>query len=142
LKPKGYPQKGKQPQSPVTYPTCKDSGRSRIGESMKGSRICYSCKQSEHFKTGAKSTTTSKCRVYYLDGMKAQANIDLITGKFHLDQNLVRVLFDCGITNSFISSKFVKTFQLPLSQSNYTGSFHKPELVLSPLHFQGEFTKM
>jgi len=25
--------------------------------------------------------------------------------------------------------------------SNYTGSFHKPEVVLSPLHFQGEFTK-
>ena len=23
--------------------------------------------------------------------------------------------------------------------SNYTGSFHKPEVVLSPLHFQGEF---
>jgi len=22
------------------------------------------------------------------------------------------------------------------------GSFHKPEVVLSPLHFQGEFTKM
>jgi len=111
LKPKGYPQKGKQPQSPVIYPTYKDSGRSHMGESMKGSRICYSCKQSEHFitdfpnkkgKTGAKSTTTSKCRVYYLDGMKAQANIDLIAGMFHLGQNLVRVLFDCGITNSFI----------------------------------------
>ena len=24
---------------------------------------------------------------------------------------------------------------------NYTGSFHKPEIVLSPLHFQGEFHK-
>jgi len=23
--------------------------------------------------------------------------------------------------------------------SNYTGSFHKPEVVMSPLHFQGEF---
>jgi len=28
------------------------------------------------------------------------------------------------------------------TQSNYTGSFHKPEVVMSPLHFQGEFTKM
>ena len=28
------------------------------------------------------------------------------------------------------------------TQSNYTGSFHKPEVVLSPLHLQGEFTKM
>jgi len=28
------------------------------------------------------------------------------------------------------------------TQSNYTGSFHKPEVVLSPLHFQGELTKM
>ena len=27
------------------------------------------------------------------------------------------------------------------TQSNYTGSFHKPEVVMSPLHFQGEFTK-
>ena len=28
------------------------------------------------------------------------------------------------------------------TQSNYTSSFHKPEVVMSPLHFQGEFTKM
>jgi len=27
------------------------------------------------------------------------------------------------------------------TQNNYTGSFHKPEVVMSPLHFQGEFTK-
>ena len=27
------------------------------------------------------------------------------------------------------------------THSNYTGSFHKPEVVVSPLHFQGEFTK-
>jgi len=27
------------------------------------------------------------------------------------------------------------------TQSNYTGSFHKPKVVISPLHFQGEFTK-
>jgi len=25
------------------------------------------------------------------------------------------------------------------NKSNYTGSFHKPEVVLSSLHFQGEF---
>jgi len=28
------------------------------------------------------------------------------------------------------------------TQSSYTGSFHKPKVVLSPLHFQGEFTKL
>jgi len=27
------------------------------------------------------------------------------------------------------------------TQSNYTGSFHKSEVVLSPLHFQREFTR-
>jgi hypothetical protein len=27
------------------------------------------------------------------------------------------------------------------TQSNYTDSFHKQEVVMSPLHFQGEFTK-
>jgi len=27
-------------------------------------------------------------------------------------------------------------------ESNYKGSFHKLEVVLSPLHFQGEFTKI
>jgi len=27
------------------------------------------------------------------------------------------------------------------TQNNYTGSFHKPEVVMFPLHFQGEFTK-
>jgi len=29
-----------------------------------------------------------------------------------------------------------------MTQSNYTGSFHKSGVVLSPLHFQGEFTKI
>ena len=28
------------------------------------------------------------------------------------------------------------------TQNNYTGSFHNPEVVMSPLHFQGEFTKI
>jgi len=27
------------------------------------------------------------------------------------------------------------------TQNNYTGSFHKPEVVISPLHFQEKFTK-
>jgi len=27
------------------------------------------------------------------------------------------------------------------TQSNYTGSFHKPEVILFPLNFQGELTK-
>ena len=27
------------------------------------------------------------------------------------------------------------------TQNNYTGSFHNPKVVLSPLHFQGEFSK-
>jgi len=26
-----------------------------------------------------------------------------------------------------------------MNTSNYIGSFHKPEVILSPLHFQGEF---
>ena len=29
-----------------------------------------------------------------------------------------------------------------MTQINYTSSFHKPEVVLSSLHFQGEFTKI
>jgi len=32
-----------------------------------------------------------------------------------------------------------KSAEKERTQSNYTGSFHKPEVVLSPLHFQGEF---
>jgi len=28
------------------------------------------------------------------------------------------------------------------TQSNYTGSFHNLEVVLYPLYFQGEFTKI
>ena len=28
-----------------------------------------------------------------------------------------------------------------MAQSNYTGSLYKPDVVLSPLHFQGEFSK-
>jgi len=29
-----------------------------------------------------------------------------------------------------------------MKQRNYTGSFHKPEVVMSPIHLQGEFTIM
>ena len=28
------------------------------------------------------------------------------------------------------------------TQSDYIGSFHNPKVVMSPLHFQGEFTKI
>jgi len=64
------------------------------------------------------NTTTSKGRVYSLDGKKAQANEDLIGGMCFLGQNPVRVLFDCGATCSFISLQYVETLQLAVSSLN------------------------
>ncbi|MCH80451.1 retrotransposon protein, partial [Trifolium medium] len=125
LKPKGPPQKGKQTQSPKNYPPCKNCGKAHLGECMKGLGVCFGCRQPGHIisdcpnrknKGGAELTTTSKGRVYSLDGRKAKANNDLIAGMCYIGQNLVRVLFDCGASNSFISNKCVEKLNLSVSQ--------------------------
>jgi hypothetical protein len=91
---------------------------------MKGTGVCFLCKQPRHYqmecpnrrgKGGAEITTTSKGRVYSLDGKKAKANNDLIAGMCYIGQNLVRVLFDCGASNSFISNKCVEKLNLSVS---------------------------
>jgi len=64
------------------------------------------------------NTTTSKGKVYSLDGRKAQANEDVIGGMCFLGQNPIKVLFDCGATCSFISFQCVETLQLSVSPLN------------------------
>jgi hypothetical protein len=64
------------------------------------------------------SVTMSKGRVYSLDGKKAQANADLIGGMCFLEQNPIRVLFDCGASCSFISFQCVEALQLSVSLLN------------------------
>jgi len=118
LKPRGSPQKGKQSGSPRTYPTCKRCGKSHPGECRIGTNNCYECGQEGHYvadclnkKNKGKdvNTTTSKGRVYSLDGKKAQAYEDLIGGMCFLGHNPVRVLFYCGATCSFIYFQCVET---------------------------------
>ena len=56
------------------------------------------------------------------------------------------LLLSCLVVETKIAEMVVAEFVAVLEQgkrdtSNYTCSFHKPEVVLSPLHFQGEFTE-
>jgi hypothetical protein len=60
----------------------------------------------------------SKGRVYSLDAKKARVNEDLIGGMCFLGQNPIRVLFDCGVTCSFISFQCVETLKLTISSLN------------------------
>ena len=48
------------------------------------------------------------------------------------------VLNDCPQVQSLCTADKVKNRRRK-NTNNYTGSFHKPEVVLSSLHFQGEF---
>ncbi|GAU42639.1 hypothetical protein TSUD_398440 [Trifolium subterraneum] len=116
LKPRGSPQKGKQnvPQRP--HPACPECGVFHHGECMKGKGVCFHCKQPGHYKNecpklhgsgGSSGTTTSKGRVYSLDGEQARGNNALIIDVCQLGQSEVVVLFDCGATNSFISVECV-----------------------------------
>ncbi|MCI24395.1 hypothetical protein A2U01_0045578 [Trifolium medium] len=77
LKVKEFSSKGKQAQSSQTPRPCPECGKSHSGECMKGKGVCYYCKQPGHMKKecpkwkslgGAEGTTTSKGRVYTIDG--------------------------------------------------------------------------
>jgi len=57
------------------------------------------------------------------------------------DQKQIDFSFWCDNQNLNAADKNRERERERRTQSNYTGSFHKPEVVLSPLHFQGEFTK-
>jgi len=127
LKPRGFPQTGKQSGSPKVYPPCKKCGRTHPGECRMGTGNSFACSQAGHCvsdcpnrRTKGKDVdaTMSKGRVYSLDGKKAQANEDLIGGLCFLGQNLVKVLFYCGATCSFISFQCVQALQLSVSPLN------------------------
>jgi len=57
------------------------------------------------------------------------------------DQKQIEFSF-WGDDQNLIAADKKKERERRKTQNNYTCSFHKPEVVLSPLHFQGEFTKM
>jgi hypothetical protein len=127
LKPKGSLQNGKQTGSPRPTTNCKKCGRAHFRECRLGTDSCFACGQAEHYVANCPNrrnkgmdvdTTMSKGRVYSLDGKKAQANDDLIGGMCFLDQNPIRVLFDCGATCSFISFQCVEALQLSISLLN------------------------
>ena len=56
-------------------------------------------------------------------------------------QNLIEFSFWSSVQN-LVAADNKRDWERRKTQSNYTGSFHKPEIVLSPLHFQGDFTKI
>jgi len=59
-----------------------------------------------------------------------------VTGQKQLEYNFWT---DVHIRNTVDKNREIERRE---TQSNFTSSFHKPEVVMSPLHFQGEITKM
>jgi len=56
-------------------------------------------------------------------------------------QNLIEFSFWNDVQDLVAEDKTERERERRKTQSNYAGSFHKPEVVMSPLHFQGEFAK-
>ena len=80
LKPKGSPQKGNQPKSLRTYPTCKNCGKSHLGECMRGSGNCYRCGQSGHVMSDCANRKKKKVALKPLQPPKV-GSIMLMEGK-------------------------------------------------------------
>lgn len=75
---------------------------------MVGNWKCFLCDkqgnmEKDCLKRGAQRKSTD--RFYTIDTKKAKGNNELIVGTYHRNDQPCFVLFDCGATHSFISTK-------------------------------------
>ena len=121
FRPRSPPFKGKQVQGsgPNTPPLCRMCNRRHFGRCQHGSLRCYNCNEVGHLSRDCvKPKNQVQGRVYTMDARRTKADNSLIAGTCLVNERPCFVLFDCGATHSFVSTRCVKRLGLraiPLS---------------------------
>nr|XP_027190477.1 uncharacterized protein LOC113786662 [Cicer arietinum] len=121
--------KGKQVQtsSSPKAKKCLKCGIDHGGECLVGKQVCYYCKQPGHMapffpirqkQAESNPNKSNTGRVFCLSAKKGM-NHNLITGTGFINEILLIVMFDTGVSHSFISSDFVLQHNLPVLEMPY-----------------------
>ncbi|GJX37511.1 putative nucleotidyltransferase, ribonuclease H [Tanacetum coccineum] len=76
--------------------------------------VCHACGEKGHYTNQCQKTNiNAQGRAYMLRDKNAQQDPNVITGMFLLNQHFVRVLFDSGADQSFISLSLASMLNIP-----------------------------
>ncbi|GJU85350.1 putative reverse transcriptase domain-containing protein [Tanacetum coccineum] len=75
---------------------------------------CYACREKGHYKNQcSKANNSAYRRAYMLRDKNAHQDPNIVTGMFHLNQHLARVLLDSGDDKSFVSISLASMLNIP-----------------------------
>ncbi|GKC04519.1 putative reverse transcriptase domain-containing protein [Tanacetum coccineum] len=75
---------------------------------------CHACGEKGHYRNQcSKANNSAHGRAYRLRDRNAHQDPNIVTGTFHLNQHLARVLFDSGADKSFVSISLASMRNIP-----------------------------
>ncbi|GJW04426.1 reverse transcriptase domain-containing protein [Tanacetum coccineum] len=93
---------------------CKNKGPATGSNLQPVSVTCHACREKGHYKNQCpKANNNAHGRTYMLRDKNAHQDPNIVTGTFHLNQHLARVLFDSGADKSFISISRASMLNIP-----------------------------
>nr|GEZ61350.1 reverse transcriptase domain-containing protein [Tanacetum cinerariifolium] len=93
---------------------CKNKGPTIESNQQPISVICHVCGEKGHYANQCpKTNNNTHGRTYLLRDKNAHRDLNIVTGMFHLNQHLVRVLFDSGANKSFVSISLASMLNIP-----------------------------
>jgi hypothetical protein len=101
---------------------CKNKGPVTRGNPPPATVICHTCGEKEHYanRCPKKNTDGAQGRAYMLRDRNDPQDPSIVTGKFLLNNHLVRILFDSGADRSFVSIPLASRLRIkPITLDNY-----------------------
>nr|GEV28366.1 reverse transcriptase domain-containing protein [Tanacetum cinerariifolium] len=93
---------------------CKNKGPATGSNQQPISVICHAYGEKEHYANQCpKTNNNAHGRTYLLRDKNAHRDLNLVTGMFLLNQHLVRVLFDSGADENFVSIFLASMLNIP-----------------------------